>query len=386
MIKNVFFHNLRYIHVTNIIAMEKKNKRIVSVDVLRGFDMFWLIGGTGLGLAVVKLFSPGVQEMLLPQFEHCKWQGFHFYDLIFPLFEFVMGMSIVFSLSKIIGSGDRKKAYMRIFRRFLLLWGLGIIYYGGFKHHWPDMRIVGVLPRLAFTYLIASVLFLNIKKWGLVTISAGILIGYWILLSFVPVPGVGHPSVSPDAHWAMYIDQQFLPGAKHDGTWDNCGILGTFPATVSALLGVFASLILINKSITDIKRVHYLIGGGLIMVITGYLWSIQMPIIKKIWTPTYVLVAGGYSFMLMGLFYYLIDIMHFKKWITIFVWIGVNPITIYMARNVMDFNDLARRFTGGDIADLLGKDLGYLALNIVSVGLSLLLLRLLYKHKIFIKV
>ena len=366
--------------------METKNKRIVSVDVLRGFDMFWLIGGTGLGLAVVKLFSPDVQEVLLPQFEHCQWEGFHFYDLIFPLFEFVMGMSIVFSLSRITSSSDKKKAYIRIFKRFILLWALGILYYGGFKNHWPDIRIVGVLPRLAFTYFIASILFLNFKKQGLLFISAAVLIGYWILLSFVPVPGLGHPSVSPDAHWPMYIDQNYLPGAKHDGTWDNCGILGTFPATVSTLLGVFASLILVNKSITDKKRVYYLIGGGLAMVIAGYLWSIQMPIIKKIWTPTYVLVAGGYSFMLIGIFFWLIDILHFTKWITIFVWVGVNPITIYLARNVMDFNDLARRITGGDIADFLGKDLAYLALNIVSVGLSLLLLRFLYKHKIFIKV
>ncbi len=366
--------------------MEKKNERILSVDVLRGFDMFWLIGGTGLALAIVKLFGPGVRELLLPQLEHCKWEGFHFYDLIFPLFEFVMGMSIVFSLSRIVSSADKMMAYRRIFRRFILLWVLGILYYGGFKHTWPNMRLVGVLPRLAFTYFIASILFLNFRLRGLLIISVSVLIGYWILLSFVPVPGVGHPSVAPDAHWAKYIDELFLPGAKHDGTWDNCGILGTFPAAVSALLGVFASLILIEKSIDDKKRLYYLIGGGLAMVVFGFIWSIQMPIIKKIWTPTYVLVAGGYSFMLMGIFYLIIDVLHFKKWTLLFVWIGVNPITIYLARNVLDFNDLARRFVGGDIAAALGTDLAYLALNIVSVGLSLVLLRFLYNRKIFIKV
>ena len=365
--------------------MEKKNERILSVDVLRGFDMFWLIGGTGLALAVVKLFGPGVREIFLPQLEHCKWEGFHFYDLIFPLFEFVMGMSIVFSLSRIVSNEDKRNAYRRIFRRFILLWGLGILYYGGFKHTWPDMRIVGVLPRLAFTYFIASILFLNFRLRGLLIISVSVLIGYWILLSFVPVPGVGHPSVAPDAHWAKYIDEQFLPGAKHDGTWDNCGILGTFPATVSALLGVFASLILLNIK-EDKKRLYYLLGGGFAMLVIGFIWSIQMPIIKKIWTPTYVLVAGGYSFMLMGIFYWIIDILHFKKWTLIFVWIGVNPITIYLARNVLNFNDLARRFVGGDIALAVGKDWAYLLLNIVSVGLSLVLLRFLYNRKIFIKV
>ncbi len=366
--------------------MEKKNERILSVDVLRGFDMFWLIGGTGLALAVVKLFGPGVREIFLPQFEHCKWEGFHFYDLIFPLFEFVMGMSIVFSLSRIISGGDKQKAYRRILRRFILLWGLGILYYGGFKHVWPNIRIVGVLPRLAFTYFIVSILFLNFRLCGLLIISASVLIGYWILLSFVPVPGVGHPSVAQNAHWAKYIDELFLPGAKHDGTWDNCGILGTFPAAVSALLGVFASLILIEKSIDDKRRLIYLMGGGLVMVIFGFIWSLQMPVIKKIWTPTYVLVAGGYSFMLMGFFYWIIDMLHFKEWTLIFVWIGVNPITIYLARNIMDFNDLARRFVGGNIAAAVGKDWAYLLLNIVSVALSLILLRFLFNRKIFIKV
>lgn len=366
--------------------MEKKNKRILSVDVLRGFDMFWLIGGTGLVVAIVKLFAPSLQEILLPQFEHAKWEGFHFYDLIFPLFEFVMGMSIVFSLSRIMNNADKKSAYLRIFRRFILLYLLGIIYYGAFKNNWPDIRLVGVLPRIAFTYFIAAILFLNFKLRGLIIISASILIGYWILLSFVPVPGVGYPSVSPDAHWAKYIDEIFLPGKMHDGTWDNCGILGTFPAVVSALLGVFASFLLMNKSFDDMKKVNYLIGGGLILVIAGYLWSIQMPIIKRIWTPTYVLVAGGYSFILMGLFYWVIDILHFKKWTPIFVWIGVNPITIYVGRNVFDFNDLARRFVGGDIAQAVGDDLAYLLLNIVSVGLSLILLKFLYDRNIFIKV
>ncbi len=122
------------------------------------------------------------------------------------------------------------------------------------------------------------------------------------------------------------------------------------------------------------------------MLIVGHLWSVQMPIIKKIWTPTYVLVSGGYSFILMGIFYWIIDILHFKKWTLIFVWIGVNPITIYLGRNILDFNDLAKRFVGGDIALFLGDKIAYFMLNIVSVGLSLLLLRYLYQRKIFLKV
>ena len=327
-----------------------------------------------------------MRDVLLPQFEHVAWEGFHFYDLIFPLFEFVMGMSIVFSLSKIVTKSDKKAAYKRILKRVIKLYLLGIIYYGGLGNVWPEIRLVGVLPRLAFTYGIAAVLFLNMNLRGLIITAITILIGYWILLSFVPVPGVGVPSVSPDAHWAKYIDEHLLPGMMHDGTWDNCGILGTFPAIVNVLFGIFASLILIGKKITDKKRVLYLVGGGGLLVIIGYLWSFQLPIIKKIWTPTYVLVSGGYSFMLMGLFYWIIDILHFKKWTLMFVWIGVNPITIYMLTNIFSFQGLARRFVGGNVAMFVGDELSPLLLKTVSIALALLLLRFMYNKKIFIKV
>ncbi len=366
--------------------MEKKNNRILSVDVLRGFDMFWLIGGAGLAMAFFKLFPAELRDVLLPQFEHVEWEGFHFYDLIFPLFEFVMGMSIVFSLSKIVTKSDKKAAYKRIFKRVVILYLLGIIYYGGLGNVWPEIRLVGVLPRLAFTYGIAAVLFLNTNLRGLIITAVSILVGYWILFSFVPVPGVGHPSVSPDAHWSKYIDELFLPGLTRDGTWDNCGILGTFPAVVNVLFGIFASLILIEKKITDKKRVLYLIGGGLILVISGYLWSFQLPIIKKIWTPTYVFVSGGYSFMLMGLFYWIIDVLHFKKWTLMFVWIGVNPITIYMLTNIFSFQGLARRFVGGNIAMFVGDEFSPLLLKTASIALVLLLLRFMFNKKIFIKV
>lgn len=366
--------------------MEKKNNRMLSVDVLRGFDMFWLIGGAGLAISFFNLFPAGIRDVFVSQFEHVEWEGFHFYDLIFPLFEFVMGMSIVFSLSRIVTSSDKKVAYKRIFKRVVILYLLGIIYYGGLGNVWPEIRLVGVLPRLAFTYGIASVLFLNLNLRGLVITAVSILAGYWILLSFVPVPGIGVPSVSPDAHWPKYIDEHFLPGLMHDGAWDNCGILGTFPAVVNVLFGIFASLILTEKTITDKKKALYLIGGGLILVAGGYLWSFQLPIIKKIWTPSYVLVSGGYSFILMGLFYWIIDILHFKKWTLIFVWIGVNPITIYMLTNIFSFHGLARRFVGGNIEILAGEKFFPLLLNTAAITLALLLLRFMYNRKIFIKV
>ena len=364
------------------------DKRILSVDVLRGFDMFWLIGGTGLALAIVKLFGEGVQDLLLPQLDHAEWIGFTFYDLIFPLFEFVMGMSVVFSLKKILHTDGKAAAYRRLLRRFVLLFLLGIIYYGGLSSPWPEIRVLGVLQRLALTYLLTGMLYIHFKLKGMVIISAFILFGYWFLLSFVPVPDTGIISLTLQSNWAQYIDTLLLPGKKNGpgGVWDIVGILGTIPATVSCLLGVFAAMVLQSKKMDDKQRLICMIGGGVAMVVIGYLWGIQMPVIKKIWSPTYVLVAGGYSLLLLGIFYYLIDVKGYKKWTTVFVWIGVNPITIYMARNLIDFGGISKRFVGGDIALMAGEQWAYFLAATISLCLSLIILRFLYNRKIFLKV
>ena len=364
------------------------DKRILSVDVLRGFDMFWLVGGTGLALAITKLSGPGIQNFLIPQFDHAEWIGFTFYDLIFPLFEFVMGMSVVFSLKKILKQEGKVAAYRRLIKRFILLFLLGIIYYGGLSNVWPEIRILGVLQRLALTYLLTGMLFIHFELRGMAVVSVLILVGYWILFSFIPVPDTGVIALTQQSNWAQYIDTILLPGKKNGpgGTWDIVGILGTIPATVSCLLGVFAAYILQAKKLTDKQRLIYLAGGGLGMVMIGYLWGIQFPIIKKVWTSTYVLVAGGYSLMLMGIFYYLIDVKGYKKWTPMFVWIGVNPITIYMARNLIDFNGISKKLVGGNLARMAGEQWGYLLLMTVSLGLSLVLLYFMYKRKIFLKV
>jgi len=364
------------------------DKRILSVDVLRGFDMFWLVGGTGLALAIVKFFGSGVQELLLPQLDHAEWIGFTFYDLIFPLFEFLMGMSIVFSLSKILKLDGKAAAYRRLIRRFVLLFLLGILYYGGFSNVWPEIRILGVLQRLALTYLLTGILFIHFDLRAMAIFSGLILLGSWILLSFVPLPDSGVVSLTEQSNWAQYIDVLLLPGKKNGpgGTWDILGILGTFTATVSCALGVFAASILKSKKMNDKQRTIWLVGGGLSMVIIGYVWGIQMPIVKKIWTPTYVLVAGGYSSLLMGIFYYLIDVKGYQEWTPMFVWIGVNPITIYMARNLIDFNGIAKKLVGGNIALLAGEKWAYFLVALVSLGLSLLIVRFLYHKKIFLKV
>lgn len=378
--------NTEHTTIASAIHAVPKEERIVSVDVLRGFDMFWLVGGTGLFLAIGRLFPEPLRGFMLEQLDHAEWIGFTFYDLIFPLFIFVTGMSIVFSLGKLLREQGRAVAYQRILRRFILLYLLGVLYYGAMNHPWSEIRWLGVLQRIALCYLVAAILFCHLNTRGLVAVCAAILVAYWILLAFVPLPG--HTGISWDVgqNWACYIDEHVLPGRKHNGTWDPEGLLSTLPAVCTCLLGVFASHVLLAKNVTSKRKLAAFFFGGAAMVVAGFLWGLHFPVIKKIWTSSYVLVAGGYSFILVGIFYLAVDLWKSRWWTLPFIWIGSNALTIYLARNFVDFNEFANRFVGGSLQASVSEDIAYLLQMIVSLGLSLLVVRFLYRNKIFLRV
>lgn len=363
-----------------------KKERILSVDVLRGFDMFWIVGGSGFFHAVSRLFGGRIEAFFDRQLEHVEWEGFVFYDLIFPLFVFIIGMSVVFSLQRILAVEGKTAAYKRLIRRSVILFVLGLLYYGGMNEGFANIRLGGVLQRLALAYLFTGMLFIHFRLRGMLVAFAALLLGYWAWLSFIPVPGLGHASLAKGENWTNWIDAQYLPLRKRFGTYEAQGILSTFPTVASGLLGVFASLLLLNKSLADRKKVLYFIGGGAAMVAAGYLWGPQFPVIKNIWTSTYVLVAGGYSFVLLGVFFLVLDVWKVRWWAPPFVWIGVNPIFIYLLVNVVSLDDLAARFVGGEIATLFGTAIGGLLLHTVSLSFTLLLVRFLYVRKIFITI
>ncbi len=371
---------------TETASIEPIPGRIVSVDVLRGFDMFWIVGGAGFFEALFKWFGPGAAHSLGRQLHHSHWVGFRFYDLIFPLFVFVVGMSVVFSLEKILAQKGKKAAYRRIFRRFVILYLLGIFYYQGIQNGVENIRLLGVLQRLAITYLFAAIFFIHLNRKTMVAVTVAILIGYWAWLSFVPVPGLHAVSFAEGKNWANWVDAHYLPFRKWNGTWDPEGILSTIPAIASALLGVFAALLIKSREIAPMKKVKIFVLCGIALVLLGYLWSLQFPIIKKIWTSSYVLVAGGYSALLLGIFYLIVDVWKLQKWAVPFVWIGMNPITIYMARNMVAFDDLAKRIVGGQLLTLFGDPIGLLLVKTVSLGFSLWLVHFLFKKKVFLRI
>jgi predicted acyltransferase len=282
------------------------------------------------------------------------------------------------------------RAYLRVLRRALFLYALGLIFYGGVAQHWSDVRYVGVLQRIAICYLFASLLFLNLNQRGLIVAVAVLLSGYWALMTFVPVPGIGVGSFGPDANLANWIDAHYLPGRLWDKTRDPEGLLSTLPAIATCLLGVLAGLLLKDDRLTPTQRSLWLIGGGIVMVAGGYLWGLQFPIVKAIWTSSFVLVAGGWSAILLGVMHQMIDVWGWKAWATIFVWIGANAITLYFINGVVGFEPFALRFVGGEVSAWLDRAVtpgtGLFAAHLVGLILAVALAGFLYRRKIFLRV
>ena len=390
----------------------------MSLDALRGFDMFWILGADALMNALGRASSRPFVKGLAAQFDHAEWAGLRFYDLIFPLFIFVVGVSLVFSLGRTIDTLGRGAAYKRIIRRSVLLFVIALLYSGGIARLWPDMRLMGVLNRIAICYLVAGLLFCHFRWKGLVSVCATLLIGYWALLTFLPYPDVRPRTpegelvsaelttkkvsdlnfdktywrtgvVGPGLNLSNYIDQRFLPGRKYDGTWDPEGLLSTLPAIATCLLGVLAGLLLQSASVNDRRKVAWLIGAGAAGATLGWIWGLQFPVIKKIWTSSFVLVTAGYSAILLGVFYQIVDVWNRRTWAQPFVWIGMNAITLYLVASVLSFPGVARRFVGGNVAQFLNSSAttgaGDVLIAAVAVSLVIVFARFLYQRKIFLR-
>jgi predicted acyltransferase len=272
---------------------------------------------------------------------------------------------------------------------------------------------MGVLQRIALCYLFTSIIFCAFRVRGLVVVCAGLLLGYWGLTSLIPIrdfnlethhlQAMNLSPDSPETHarflgttamvrgkfddglnLPQQIDFQYLPGHKWDGAYDPEGILSTIPAIGTCLLGVFAGLFLKNSKVSDQKKVLCLLAAGVGGVALGFLWGLEFPVIKKIWTSSYVLVAAGYACLFLAAFYQIVEIWQWRKWCVPFVWIGMNPITIYLAFHLIKFSDYADLVAGGPVKQALGA-WGDLALAMVVVALSFALVRFLYNRKIFLR-
>ena len=370
----------------------QKPQRLVSIDALRGFDMFWIIGGAKLAGIIFTIRQVPWMHRVASEFEHSAWHGFTFYDLIFPLFLFIVGLAIPFSLSKYNSGGrdfksSRAYGYIRIITRTITLLLLGFIVNGLFDFNFSSMRWPGVLQRIAVCYLIAAVVTMLTKgrRQALVigTVIILILVSYWAVMRFVPAPGGIAGDLSQEGNLAGYIDRNVIPGSFCCyGYGDNEGLLTTLPAIASTLMGVMAGLLLKTGKPHNYK-LKWIAIAGVSSLAAGLAWNLVFPVNKILWTSSYVLFSGGLSLLLFALFYWIIDIKGHKKWALFFTVIGMNAITIYVVQAVFDFGIITDIFLHGFVGYLgIVKDIFYM---ICFIAVKWLFLFFLYKKKIFLK-
>jgi predicted acyltransferase len=363
---------------------QKNAGRLMSLDALRGFDMFWIVGADELVHGLRQVSDNSVVQGLAHQLEHVAWAGFHFEDLIFPMFVFIVGVSLVFSLDRTLEREGRAPAVARIIRRSVLMYLLGILYYGGLSTPFLSIRLLGVLQRIAIAYLFSGLTYCYVGRRGQVAACFGLLVGYWALMNFVPVPGVGAGHFEPGQNLANWLDKNYLPLRRWSGDYDPEGLLSTLPAIANCLMGVFAGQLLKGR-FTDLSKVLCLVAAGAGSAMLGWLWDAQFPVIKNLWTSSFVLVAVGYSSILLGLFYLVIDVWKLRRWAQPFVWIGMNPITIYMIDNLVDIGAIARRFVGGDLKKFYLGEYGDLTVALIGIAIIFAIARFLYERRIFLR-
>ena len=366
-------------------------KRLLSLDTLRGFDMIFIMGFASIVSAICCLFPGGESCWLETQMHHAAWDGLRHHDTIFPLFLFIAGISFPFSYAKQVSKGStRGKIYGKIFRRALVLFLLGLVYNGFFKLKFPTLRIFSVLARIGFAWMFAALLFINLKPKARAVIAAALLIGYWLLLRFVPAPDApaGAGPFSLEGNLVGYIDRVLFPNHIYQkGLFDPEGLLSLLPAIVTAMLGMFTGeFVRVDDSkISGGKKSLYMALAAVAMLVIGLVWSTVCPINKKLWSSTFVLVVGAYSLGLFALFYYLIDVRGWKGWTKFFEVVGLNSITIYMAQRIIPFDDISNFFVSG-LAGLCPEPLGKLIVVTGYFAVSWLFLWFLYKKKVFLKV
>ena len=366
-------------------------KRLASLDALRGFDMLFIIGLASLIAAVCRLFPGGTDTWLYHQMFHVDWNGLTHHDTIFPLFIFVAGISFPFSYAKMQAKGMRPGAvYWKIVRRALILIFFGLICNGLLKFQWGELRYWSVLARIGLSWAIAAVLYINLKPGARAVVAAVILVGYWLLIGFVTAPDAptGAGPLSLEGNLVGYVDRCIFPGHLYSGTggiFDPEGLLSTLPAVVTAMLGMFAGEWVRRTDVEENKKVWVMLAAAAAMLVLGLVWSRWFPLNKKLWTSSFVLVVGAYSLALFALFYWIIDVRGWDKWILPLTVVGMNSITIFMVPRFISFRfatDFFFEGLCGLMPELWGKALwwaGYLALN-------WLFLYFLYKKKIFLKV
>ena len=380
--------------------------RLESLDALRGFDMLFISGLSGLVIAVCTML--GAPECgLAEQMRHTAWTGLHHHDTIFPLFLFLAGVSWPFSLASQRTKGRTDgQIVLKLVRRAVVLSLFAVVFGGLLTFDWPNVRWLDVLTTIGCCGGISAVIYMYVPDWRKrLVLCAAILIGYWLLLRFVPAPDAAMVPMPVSPEWqgrgpfslvgnlCGYVDRRLLPGlyytctdANGVGIFEEDGILHNLDAIATAMLGVFAGEIVRLKAASGGRKTLMLLGCSALCLILTLVWSPCCPIVMKLWSPTYVLANGAYSFAMLAFFYWVIDVRGCRGWAFPLRVIGMNSITIYLMNRTGLMPPVANYFTGG-LASLTDYP-GYPALVSAAglLALNWLVLYWFYRKNAFLKV
>lgn len=367
-----------------------KSPRLLSLDALRGFDLFWILGGEHIIVALGKLTGWAWVALWAEQLTHVKWNGFRAYDLIFPTFLFLAGVSTPFALERRLQAGETLEVVRKVVGRGLILVLLGVIYNNGLQWKGLEaMRFGSVLGRIGLAGMFAQLLYVwhYAQPRRLVWWLGGILLGYWALLSWTSAPGFAAGDLTMEGNFVSYFDRQFLPGRLHLKIHDPEGLLATIPAIGTGLLGVLVGLWLRRpeSEFSGSGKAWRLGLAGLVCLLLGGLWDLVFPINKNLWTSSFVLWAGGWSVLLMTAFYWIIDVGGFRRGAEFFAVIGMNSVLIYMAGKFLNFEYTAKALFGG-VARLGSADVQALVLACGVMAVQWGLLWFLQRQRIFLRV
>jgi predicted acyltransferase len=345
--------------------------------------MFWIIGGRELALAVVACLVPSLYDAFETQVTHPKWEGFVAWDLVMPVFLFVVGVAMPFALGKRVEQGEPlRSTYGRIARRFVLLWILGMIAQGSLlKYSLPGLELYSnTLQAIAVGYLVTSVALLHLSLAGQIGLFTAFVLGYWALLTQVPFAGHAAGTLEQTANFARYVDEQLLGSFRrnHSFTWIITGL--GFSATV--LLGAMGGQLLRSRLSAE-RKLFWLSAIGVSCLAAGWAWSYLLPLNRHLWTSSMILWAGGWSFLFVALFYAVIDVAGIKGWSFPFVVIGANALLAYVFDHVFD-----RTLSDTLVVNLANQwpaPYGELLRSFGEVGLLWLILWYLYRNRTFLR-
>lgn len=385
----------------NQIFMLNKSERLLSLDFFRGLTV----------AAMILVNNPGSWGHIYPPLEHAEWNGCTPTDLVFPFFLFIVGVSIAYAMgTKKENPQNHRSLILKAIRRAFILYLLGFIL-AIFPRNWAEydlietlknVRLAGVLQRISVVFLITTLLFIKLSRKNLIWVFVITLVGYWLLMNFMPVPGIGSANLEKETNLAAWLDRTLLGEAhlwKAAKTWDPEGVLSTLPAIGTCILGVLVGQYLKNKQIETASKMTWLYTSGVLCLIAGLIWDLQFPINKSLWTSSFVLYTGGWAILIFTLSYWLIDVQGYKKFTLPFVVYGLNAITVFFVSGLMPrlLNQIKLDLDGKETGALSYVYKAYFAPNFSPINASLayavafvlfwyVILWIMYKRNIFIKV